>query len=51
MSGVEPLRDFIREMTMLVDRAGLDETAIFDAGMPLLAHLVSKDDWLPEAFA
>lgn len=51
MSGSERLRDFVREMTLLVERAGLDEDKIFEEGAPLLESLVSQDDWLPEPFA
>lgn len=51
MSGSERLRDFVRDMTLLADRAGQDEQMIFSEGAPLLADLVKHDDWLPEAFA
>ncbi|MEQ9121710.1 MAG: cysteine dioxygenase [Alphaproteobacteria bacterium] len=47
----ERFRDFVREMTLLVGRAGYDEGAIFQEAVPLVADLVSADDWLPAACA
>jgi len=51
MSGCERFRNYVREMTLLVERAGYDEERIFKEGEPLLADLIAHDDWLPEAFA
>ena len=51
MSGSERFRDFVREMTLLVERAGYDEETIFEEGEPLLANLIAEDDWLPDAYA
>ena len=51
MSGAERFRDFVREMTLLVERAGYDEETIFEEGEPLLAALIAEDDWLPDAYA
>lgn len=50
MSDVRPLRDFIRAMTMLAD-AGADEARWLTEGRQLLQKLISRDDWLPDAFA
>jgi len=43
-----PLRDFVRGFTALID-GGADEARIFRDGRALLAGLVARDDWLPEA--
>lgn len=45
------LRNFVQEMTRLVERHGDDEPAMLDAGERLLRDLVTHDDWLPEEFA
>lgn len=45
------LRDFIAEMTRLVERSGDDEGRILSDGRNLVADLVAHDDWLPPAFA
>jgi predicted metal-dependent enzyme (double-stranded beta helix superfamily) len=42
---------FVREFTGLVDASGDDEARILRTGRPLLADLVSVDDWLPQEFA
>jgi predicted metal-dependent enzyme (double-stranded beta helix superfamily) len=47
---IAPLREFVIEMTRLVDRTD-DEAALVAQGRQLLAQLVARDDWLPEAFA
>ena len=47
---IEPLRDFVARMTRLVDRSG-EESELLARGRELLAELVSRDDWLPEACA
>jgi len=51
MSDIARLRRFIHDMTRLVDRTGSDETAIREDGGAMLRNLVSRDDWLPDAFA
>jgi predicted metal-dependent enzyme (double-stranded beta helix superfamily) len=43
-----PLADFVRELTGLVER-GADEAAIFRDGRALLAGLIAQDGWLPAA--
>jgi predicted metal-dependent enzyme (double-stranded beta helix superfamily) len=43
-----PLADFVRELTGLVER-GADEAAIFRDGRTLLAGLIEQDGWLPAA--
>jgi len=42
------LSDFVADLSDLLDRTG-DEAVILREGAALLAHLVSVDDWLPEA--
>ena len=49
-ANVERLLVFIRGMTRLVEGYSSEKT-IMDQGLPMLAALVSRDDWLPEAFA
>jgi len=44
----DPLRNFVRGLTALID-SGADEVAIFRDGRTLLADLIARDDWLPEA--
>jgi predicted metal-dependent enzyme (double-stranded beta helix superfamily) len=44
-------QQFIEGFTRLIDTCAGDEEAILSAGRPLLAGLVSHDDWLPEEFA
>ncbi len=51
MSDLARLRDYIVEMTRLVTATGTDEMRLFREGRPLLADLVSGDDWLPPPFA
>ena len=51
MTDTARLRDFIQSFTRLVEDARGDEERIFADGKALLAALVSRDDWLPEAFA
>lgn len=51
MSNLSRLRDYIVDMTRLVNAADGDETRLFREGEPLLTQLVSQDDWLPEACA
>jgi predicted metal-dependent enzyme (double-stranded beta helix superfamily) len=45
-----PLRDFITAFSALLDQQP-DEARILDHGGKLLAKLVSRDDWLPDAYA
>ncbi len=47
----EHFTKFIDNMTRLVDGAGKDEARILHEGEALLADLVARDDWLPEAYA
>lgn len=47
---IAPLRDFVRDLTVLFDR-GLKAHAVQQEGANLLRRLVSRDDWLPDAFA
>ncbi len=51
MSNPERLRDYVIAMTELVNEVGSDEAQLFRRGEPLLAQLVSADDWLPGACA
>ena len=46
------LSHFISAFTELIDRPPMGgEAALLQAGRPLLAELITHDDWLPEAFA
>lgn len=45
-----PLREFITGFSALLDQQP-DEPRILAEGAALLAKLVARDDWLPEAFA
>ena len=47
---IEPLRDFVREMTRIVERHR-DEPTILAEARPALARLLRTDDWLPDEFA
>ena len=47
---IEPLRDFVREMTRIVEKHR-DEDAILAAAKPALARLLADDAWLPDEFA
>jgi predicted metal-dependent enzyme (double-stranded beta helix superfamily) len=51
MTNPQRFRDFVARFAALVDAHGADEHRIFTDGEPLVAALVSHDDWLPEAFA
>lgn len=44
------LRHFVTRMTRLVEQENA-ESRLLEAGQPLLADLITHDDWLPEAFA
>lgn len=45
------LRQFVTRMTSLVEEEGGNEARLLEQGQPLLADLISHDDWLPEDFA
>lgn len=47
---IAPLRDFVVAFGGLLDERP-DEARILKDGSALLARLVARDDWLPEAFA
>ncbi|MEJ8814828.1 cysteine dioxygenase [Variovorax ureilyticus] len=49
-SSIAPLRDFVVRFGHLLDRRPA-EPEILREGAALLRQLVSRDDWLPEAFA
>jgi len=49
-SSLAPLRDFVTAFARLLDSQP-DEPRILDEGGALLARLVSRDDWLPAAYA
>jgi predicted metal-dependent enzyme (double-stranded beta helix superfamily) len=44
---IAPLREFVQQMTRLVESAQ-DEAALMQAARPLLARLIADDGWLPE---
>lgn len=48
--GIAPLRDFVVAFGRLLDTAP-DEPRLLAEGGELLGRLVSRDDWLPDAFA
>lgn len=48
---IEPLRRYVQDMTRAVEKYGADEAAMLREGRRLLAGLIARDDWLPEAFA
>lgn len=45
------LRDFVCSMTRLVEARGNAEQEILEPARALMAELVQRDDWLPDAFA
>ena len=51
MAKIERLRSFVQDMTRAVEQFGRDEPAMLREGRKLLAGLIARDDWLPEAFA
>lgn len=51
MADVSKFRRFVQDMTRLVECHGADEPRMLEEGEKLLGALVSRDDWLPEAFA
>jgi predicted metal-dependent enzyme (double-stranded beta helix superfamily) len=50
MANTAMLKNFISEMTAIAG-LGLDEPALLERAQPLMHHLLSKDEWLPAAFA
>ena len=51
MTDISPLREFVTGMTGLADISHGDEPAMITGTRTLLSKLVSRDDWLPEAYA
>ncbi|TCM14189.1 putative metal-dependent enzyme (double-stranded beta helix superfamily) [Novosphingobium sp. PhB165] len=47
---IAPLRRFVTGFAAILD-SGAGQAAILEQGGDLLARLVSRDDWLPDAFA
>lgn len=45
------LRDFVTDLTRLIENLGDDEPSLIAAGRELLGRLVADDDWLPDAYA
>ncbi|WP_436644528.1 cysteine dioxygenase [Microbaculum sp. FT89] len=50
-SGMHRLRQFVADMTRLVEKAGSQESELLARGSNLLRELIATDDWLPEPFA
>lgn len=50
MASIQPLRDFIADMTRLAGE-GLDEPGLLNKASPLMQRLLEKDEWLPPEFA
>lgn len=48
---IAPLREFVCSMTRLVESRGNAEADVLEPARDLLAGLVRRDDWLPDAFA
>lgn len=51
MKNLARFRTFIDRFDALVSNTGENEQRILDEGAPLLAELVTHDDWLPDEFA
>lgn len=51
MTNCQRFRDFVCDMTRLVEAAGRDEGRVLADGAVLLEGLVRNDDWLPDEFA
>lgn len=51
MNNPARFRRFVADFTHLVDAAGAHEATVFERGTPLLAALVTHDDWLPDSCA
>jgi 3-mercaptopropionate dioxygenase len=47
---IAPLREFVQQMTRLVDRTR-DEPTLIREGSILLSRLIADDGWLPDEFA
>lgn len=50
MSPITPLREFVTEMTKLIDVESVEATLLGE-GQLLLERLIADDGWLPDAFA
>ena len=50
MAGATMLKSFISEMTAIAD-LGLAEMTLLEKAKPLMQDLLSRDEWLPSAFA
>jgi len=50
MASIQPLRDFIADMTRLAGE-GLDEPGLLNKASSLMQRLLEKDEWLPSEFA
>jgi 3-mercaptopropionate dioxygenase len=51
MPNTERFRQFIQDMTRLVEVAGGGEPRMVKDGSTLLKALIAHDDWLPDEFA
>jgi hypothetical protein len=51
MKNLARFREFIHELTYLIDRTGDDEARILNVGGELLAGPVRWGDWLRDEFA
>jgi len=51
MKNIARFRDFVQEMTRLVEQHGADEPRMLAEGERCLRALITHDDWLPDAFA
>lgn len=51
MKSVKRFREFVQNLSRLVDETGNDEHRIFVDGKALLTELITHDDWLPGEFA
>lgn len=51
MSNISRLRNFVKDFTRLMDDPDTDEERVFRDGKALLQELITRDDWLPDAFA
>lgn len=45
------LRQFVQQMTRVVENDGGNEAALLERGQALMHDLITHDDWLPEVFA
>jgi len=51
MKNLARFREFIHDLTCLIDRTGDDEARTLDVGGELLAGPVRYADWVPDEFA